>query len=621
MANTVFKIKRALAGGNAVPANGALAQGELGFSYNGNNLFIGDTTGAGAPILLTSVKTVAGQSPVAGNIAVALSNLSDVALSSPANGQYLTYNGTSWVNTPAPTSGVSSVNGQTGVVVLTTTDIAEGTNLYYTDAAVDARIVAATGVTIQAHDAGLDSFSALTGPGFVTVDATGNVVSARQVTGSAGNIAVTAGGDGSADVVIDLVNAGTAVTAQFVKITTDTKGRVTATTAVTAADIEASLTFTPVNKAGDTMTGELLLANSTPSVDAAAASKGYVDAVAAGLSWKTSVKAASTGALTLSGAQTVDAIALVAGDRVLVKNQAAPAANGIYVVAAGAWARATDMDSTTPINEINGAAVFVEQGTANGGKGYTQVDQVTVLGTDPIVWALFSSTTAGVGSVAGTAGRITSTGGTAPVIDIDAAYVGQTSLTTLGTVTTGTWNGTPVAPAFGGTGLTSYTIGDLIFASGTTTLATLADAATGNVLLSGGAGVAPAYGKVGLATHTSGQLSLTTQVTGVLPIANGGTGAATAAAAFDALSPMATDGDLITRAAGTAARVAVGTTGQVLTVVGGAPTWAAPASTVQTFTDLTDTPANYTGAATYFVAVNSAGTALEFVNTIDGGSF
>jgi hypothetical protein len=73
--------------------------------------------------------------------------------------------------------------------------------------------------------------------------------------------------------------------------------------------------------------------------------------------------------------------------------------------------------------------------------------------------------------------------------------------------------GTVVA-ANGGTGLSSYTVGDLVYASGTTTLAKLADVATGNVLLSGGVGAAPSYGQVGLTTH----------VTGILPIANGGTG-------------------------------------------------------------------------------------------------
>jgi len=69
----------------------------------------------------------------------------------------------------------------------------------------------------------------------------------------------------------------------------------------------------------------------------------------------------------------------------------------------------------------------------------------------------------------------------------------------------------------GGTGQSSYTVGDLLFASGSTALSKLADVATGNVLLSGGVGVAPSYGKVGMATHVSG----------VLPVDNGGTGAAT----------------------------------------------------------------------------------------------
>lgn len=80
----------------------------------------------------------------------------------------------------------------------------------------------------------------------------------------------------------------------------------------------------------------------------------------------------------------------------------------------------------------------------------------------------------GVSSVSGTANRITSTGGATPVIDIAATYVGQSSITTLGTVGTGTWQGTAVGPTFGGTGLTSYASGDLIYASATNTLSKLA---------------------------------------------------------------------------------------------------------------------------------------------------
>ena len=77
------------------------------------------------------------------------------------------------------------------------------------------------------------------------------------------------------------------------------------------------------------------------------------------------------------------------------------------------------------------------------------------------------------------------------------------------------WSALGTIPATaGGTGLTGYAIGDIIYASGATTLNKLADVATGNVLLSGGVGVAPSYGKVGLTTH----------ITGTLPIGNGGTG-------------------------------------------------------------------------------------------------
>jgi hypothetical protein len=86
-----------------------------------------------------------------------------------------------------------------------------------------------------------------------------------------------------------------------------------------------------------------------------------------------------------------------------------------------------------------------------------------------------------------------------------------------GSITSATWNGVAVAVNRGGTGLASYTLGDIIYASGTTTLASLADVATGNALISGGIGAAPSYGKIGLTTHVSG----------ILPVANGGTGAST----------------------------------------------------------------------------------------------
>lgn len=91
----------------------------------------------------------------------------------------------------------------------------------------------------------------------------------------------------------------------------------------------------------------------------------------------------------------------------------------------------------------------------------------------------------------------------------------SSSLAAVGTLTTGTWNATTIAVDRGGTGLTSYAIGDIIYASASTTLAALAGVATGNALLSGGIGVAPLWGKIDLVTH----------IAGILGVANGGTGA------------------------------------------------------------------------------------------------
>ena len=95
------------------------------------------------------------------------------------------------------------------------------------------------------------------------------------------------------------------------------------------------------------------------------------------------------------------------------------------------------------------------------------------------------------------------------------------SLTSVGTLTSGTWNASVIGATFGGTGISSYTVGDLLFANGATTLGKLADVATGNALISGGVGVAPSWGKIGLTTHVSGILSVTNGGTGQTSYANG----------------------------------------------------------------------------------------------------
>jgi hypothetical protein len=119
------------------------------------------------------------------------------------------------------------------------------------------------------------------------------------------------------------------------------------------------------------------------------------------------------------------------------------------------------------------------------------------------------------------------TSGTLPTGRISGSYTG---LTGVGTLTAGTWTASTIGAAYGGTGFSTYAVGDLLYADTTTSLAKLADVAVGNALISGGVGSAPSWGKIGLATHVSG----------TLPIANGGTGATTANSGFNALAPSQT---------------------------------------------------------------------------------
>ena len=203
----------------------------------------------------------------------------------------------------------------------------------------------------------------------------------------------------------------------------------------------------------------------TPTDDAHAATKGYVDAARSGLDVKQSVRAATTAPINLASdleaGNTLDTnVTLVAGNRVLVKDQSTASENGIYVVqTSGAAVRATDFDSNSEVTP--GAFTFVEEGTANADSGWVVSTNGTInVGVSAINWAQFSGAgqiTAGDGltkagntiNAVGTTNRITVN---ADSIDISANYVGQSSITTLGTITTGIWNGTDIAVADGGTG-------------------------------------------------------------------------------------------------------------------------------------------------------------------------
>lgn len=250
-----------------------------------------------------------------------------------------------------------------------------------------------------------------------------------------------------------------------------------------------------------------------------------VDAARTGLDVKASVRAATTANITLSNTQTVDGVALAVGDRVLVKDQATASENGIYIVASGAWTRAADFDTTTEVTA--GAFTFVESGTVNADSGWVvSTDGAITIGTTAIAFAQFSGAgqiTAGNGltktgntlnvgagtgltvnaddialtgqalalhnlasngiiartaagtvaarTVTGTANRVTITNGDGvagnPTIDIASNYVGQNTITTLGTITTGTWNAGVVGVVYGGTGLNTLTSRGIVFGNGT----------------------------------------------------------------------------------------------------------------------------------------------------------
>lgn len=116
--------------------------------------------------------------------------------------------------------------------------------------------------------------------------------------------------------------------------------------------------------------------------------KAQLDSAIAGQSWKNAVRAATTTNGTLASAfangSTIDGVALVTGDRILIKNQSTGGENGIYVVnASGAPTRSTDADSTA---ELHNATVFVREGTTLADTQWTQTATVTTVGTTAQVW-------------------------------------------------------------------------------------------------------------------------------------------------------------------------------------------------------------------------------------------
>ena len=557
-------------------------------------------------------------------------------------------------------------------------------------AAIDDTKLATIATALKVSNSATTAASANTASAIVARDASGNFTAGTvtaALTGNASTATTLATGrtiaitgdlaytspsfDGSANVTA----AGTLATVATAGVT----GSSTAIPVVTinAKGLTTSITTAAVIAPAGTLSGSTLAAgvtgssltslgtianlsvtagtiSTTPSASTDIANKDYVDTVAQGLDPKASCVAATTVNITLSGTQTIDGVALIAADRCLVKDQTAPADNGIYVVAAGAWARSADMNAWA---KVPGAFAFIEQGTTQADTGWVCTSNAGgTLGTTAITFVQFAgagSYTASTGlTLTGTAFSLTAPvtvalGGTNSTSAGIAAFNNITGYTASGATGTTSTNlvfstsPTLVTPDLGtpsaliGTNITGTAAG--LTAGNVTTNANLTGAiiSTGNATLLGsfssanlagaltdetGTGsavfatsptlVTPILGTPtsGTATNLTG-LPLTTGVTGTLPVANGGT----------SLTTLTANNVILGNGASAPTFVAPSTSGNLLTSNGTSWVSTAPATngtvtsvamTVPSVLSISGSPITSSGT----LALTYSGTALPVAN-------
>ena len=324
--------------------------------------------------------------------------------------------------------------------------------------------------------------------------------------------------------------------------------------------------ITPSSAAFTTATVSTAPVNGTDVVN-----KTYLEYFAAGISWKQPVLCATTANITLSGLQTLDGITVVAGDRVLVKNQSTQSQNGIYLASATAWTRSADADVWT---DLISALVFVESGsTLAGSAWYCPAQPGGTINVTAVTWSNFSvaaNYTAGTGLTLNSYQfSITNTGVTAAAYGsasktLTATVNAQGQLTALtdtniaiantqvsGLGTMSTQNASSVAIT-GGT-LNGVTIGGTTAGAitGTTiTATTFSGAGTGLTGTASGLSIGGSSASATTATNLAGGAN------GSLPYQSG---------------------------VGSTTFLAAGTNGQYLTLSGGLPAWASLPTQVSSF--------------------------------------